>query len=161
MLYCSSPGAQSSEGSLEAFKQCVLSSSNLTESNPLLRGELPLLYFKVEPLIYIFLSWCLGPSGGSLSSSVSGPCPVGRQWRGLCQVGFLGRWVVKLLSRLWSVRLALPLGGRLLSCPSVHMPPFVPLRLVLPCVASDRRMARPLGSVLPRSGGTVLSQSLA
>jgi len=60
LLYCSSPGAQSSEGSLQAFKQYVLSSLNLSESNPLLRGRLSLLYFKVGPPIYIFLSKCLG-----------------------------------------------------------------------------------------------------
>jgi hypothetical protein len=119
LLYCSSPGAQCSKGSLQAFKQYVLSSLNLSESNPLLRGGLSLLYFKVGPRIYIFLSWCLGPPGGLSSSSVGGPGPVGWQWRGLCQVGFLGRRVVNLLSRVWSVRVALPLGravgGHLLS----------------------------------------------
>jgi len=54
LLYCSSPGAQSSEGSLQAFKQYVRSSLNLLESNPLLRGGLSLLYFKVGPLFTYF-----------------------------------------------------------------------------------------------------------
>jgi len=42
----------------------------------------------------------LVPPGDPSSSSVGGPSPVGREWRGLCQVGVLGRRVVKLLSRL-------------------------------------------------------------
>ena len=54
LLYCSSPGAQCSKGSLQAFKQYVRSSLNLLESNPLLRGGLSLLYFKVGPLFTYF-----------------------------------------------------------------------------------------------------------
>ena len=103
--------------------------------------------------------------GGPLSSSVGGPRLVGQEWRGLSQVGFLGRRVVKLLSRPWSVGVVSPLarslGGRLLSCPSIWDPPSVPPLHVLPCVDSARRTAHPLRSALPRSGGAALSQKLA
>ena len=59
-LLLSSPGAQSSEGSLQAG-QAV---SNPWESNPFLRGGgLSLLQSKVGPPIYIYLALCLGTVG--------------------------------------------------------------------------------------------------
>ena len=123
----------------------------------ILQGGASCLHISIE------VSWFR--PGGPSSSSVGGPCPVGREWRGWCQVSFLGRWVVKLLSRLCPVGVASPLsrshGGRLLSCPSVRAPPSVSLLHVLPGVASDRRTARLLRGALPRSSGAALSQSLA
>ena len=76
-LLLSSPGAQSSERSLQAFQAVCFLESNLLESNPFLRGGLPLLWFKVGPPIYIYLSWCLGPARGSFIF-VSRRGPLGR-----------------------------------------------------------------------------------
>ena len=65
MLYCSSPGAQSSEGSLQAFKQYVLSSLNLSESNPLLRGGSPIYTSRWGPLFTYFYGGVLVSPEGS------------------------------------------------------------------------------------------------
>ena len=65
-LLLSSPGAQSSEGSLEVFKQYVLLILNLSESNPLLCGGFPFYNPRWGPPVYIYLSRCLGSARGVL-----------------------------------------------------------------------------------------------
>ena len=165
-LLLSSPGAQSSEGSLQPVSSSMLSGSRTSMSPTLyyVRG-FPFYSSRWGPLFtYIYCSVLVLHEGPS-SSSVVRPRPVGWEWRGSCQVGFLGRRVVWLLSRPWSVGVAWPLGrslgGHLLSCPSIPAPPSVALPRVPPCVASARRTARPLMGALPQSDGAVLSHPLA
>jgi len=53
------------------------------------------------------------------------------------------------------------LGGHLLSCPFIWVPPSVLPLHVLPCVAPDLRTTRPLRGALTRSGDLALSRSLS
>ena len=121
------------ERSLQAFKQWTV----LSNSPSYVRG-FPFYTSRWTPRFTYFYRDILVCRGSFVF--VSRRVPLGRSGvERLCLVGFLGRRVVKLLSRPRSVGVACPLkwslGGRLLSCPFVPAPLSVVLPRVLPCVA--------------------------
>jgi len=103
-LYCSSPGAQSSEGSLQAFKQCVQSlkvehSPTWGASPFILQGGAPCLHISIEVSWFrpgvLYLRQSAGPARlvGSaeacvrmvfLGDGLSSYCPVSSQSEWLC-----------------------------------------------------------------------------
>ena len=151
-LLLSSPGAQSSEGSL----QVVSSSVEPLGVQPLpTRGAFPFIVQGGAP-IYIYLALCLG-TVRVFFVLVSRRGPLDRSGVGKLDPGdLLGRRAALVLSNPGSVKVARPLGcslgGHLRSCPPEAV--FLICRAIscLSCVAPASGTARPVRGVLPRPG---------
>ena len=152
-LLLSSPGAQSSGGSL----QIVSSSVEPLGVQPFpSRGAFPFIVQGGTP-IYIYLALCLGAVGVSFVL-VSHRGPLGRSGVGRLDPGnLLGQWVVQVLSHprpvgaAWS--LGWSLGGYLRSCPPGSMSLVCRATSCLPCVAPASGTAHPMRGALSWSGG--------
>jgi len=151
------PRCSKLEGSLQTFNQWSVLSNSL-EFEPLSSvGAFPFILQGGAPYLHIsiVISWSARGSFVFVSRRV----PLGRSGvERLCLVGFLGQWVVKMLSHLGlSEWLWYSIRARRSFC-------VLSIRIgatLLPFVASDPRTACPLRGVLTRSGGLALSQSLA
>ena len=100
-LLLSSPGAQSSEGSLQAFQAvCFLGVEPIGVQLFPTWGGFPFYSSRWGPLFTYIYHGVLVLPGGPSSSSVGESRSVGQEWRGRVWFFFLGRRVVKMLSRL-------------------------------------------------------------
>jgi hypothetical protein len=150
-LLLSSPGAQCSEGSLQAESSSV--GSLRVQPFPTW-GTFTFIVQGGAP-IYIYLMLCLGTVGVSFIL-VSCRGPLGRLGVGRLDPGdLLGQRVVQVLSHprpvgvAWS--LGWSLGGYLRSCLPGPMSLICRAISCLPCVAPANRTAHPVRGALPRS----------
>ena len=151
-LLLSSPGAQSSEGSLQAES----SSLEPLGVQPFpMWGAFPFIVQGEAP-IYIYLALCLGTVGVPFVP-VSHRGPLGRSGVGRFDPGdLLGRRVVQVLSHprpvgaAWSV--GWPLGDYLQSCPPRPTSLVCRASPCLPCVAPASGTACLVRGALSRSG---------
>ena len=89
------PGCSKFRGELTSLSSSMLSGSRISRSPTLSYvGGFPFYSSRWGPLFTYIYRDVLVPPGSPSSSSVAGAHSVGREWRGMGPVGFLGQWVV-------------------------------------------------------------------